>query len=150
SQNPSSASSVNARTIVNIVVSLGPGAPVAQDDSYNPCSDTSFAVPAPGVLGNDMDPQGDPLTATVFSNVSYGALTLNPDGSFTYIPNDGYTGADTFTYVANDGELDSNVAIVTISVMSCVVDMAASRSFWYYKYASPGIEEITVTIENLG
>jgi|GEM_PF-299965 len=29
-------------------------------------------------------------------------------------------------------------------------DVAASRSFWYYKYASPGIEDITVRLENRG
>ncbi len=29
-------------------------------------------------------------------------------------------------------------------------DVSASRSFWYYKYASPGVEEVTVTIDNKG
>jgi len=150
SQHPPASSSINAGTGVNVAVSLGPAAPVAMDDSYTTCADTPLSVPAPGVLGNDTDPQGAPLTAALVSNVSYGTLTLNTDGSFEYAPDSGYVGPDTFTYAANDGGLNSNVATVTITVTSCVVDMAATRSFWYHKYASPGVEEITVTIENLG
>ena len=37
--------------------------PVAQDDAYTLDEDTTLAVPAPGVLGNDTDPDADPLTA---------------------------------------------------------------------------------------
>ena len=41
---------------------------------------------APGVLGNDTDPDGDPLTAVLVTGPSHGSLTLNADGSFTYTP----------------------------------------------------------------
>src|SRR5262249_49301519 len=40
----------------------------------------------------------------------------NANGSFTYTPNANVNGTDTFTYKANDGNLDSNVAIVTITI----------------------------------
>ncbi len=39
--------------------------------------------------------------------------TLNADGSFTYTPASGFSGADSFTYIANDGSADSNVATVS-------------------------------------
>src|SRR5204863_423622 len=71
---------------------------------------------APGVLGNDSDIEGDPLTAIVVAAPSNGTLTLNADGSFTYTPNANFNGVDFFTYKANDGSANSNVATVTITV----------------------------------
>ncbi|MDR3636948.1 MAG: Ig-like domain repeat protein [Isosphaeraceae bacterium] len=69
-----------------------------------------------GVLFNDSDPDGDPLTAQLVSGPSHGAVTLNADGSFTYAPVSGYYGPDSFTYQANDGQLNSNVATVSLTV----------------------------------
>ncbi|MGH3755990.1 MAG: cadherin-like domain-containing protein [Pseudonocardiaceae bacterium] len=66
-----------------------------------------------GVLGNDT---GGPLTATLGTGPANGTLTLNPNGSFTYTPREGFTGADTFTYTARDGALASASATVTITV----------------------------------
>ncbi len=91
-------------------------APVAVDDAYTMDEDTLLEVTAPGVLGNDVDPDGDPLTAAVVSGVSDGSLTLNADGSFSYAPAPDFFGSDSFTYVANDGVVDSNVATVSIKV----------------------------------
>ena len=91
-------------------------APVAVDDAYNVDENTTLTVDAPGVLGNDSDPDGDALTAVLVDDVSNGTLTLNADGSFTYTPDADFNGTDNFTYKANDGSLDSNVATVTISV----------------------------------
>ena len=68
------------------------------------------------MLANDSDPDGDVLTAADFSSPSHGVLTGNPDGSFAYAPNSGFTGTDSFTYRANDGVHDSNVATVSITV----------------------------------
>ena len=91
---------------------------MAVDDNYTTPQDTMLTVAVPGVLGNDSDPEGDPLTANLITNVANGTLLLNADGSFTYMPNPGFTGPDSFTYVANDGALDSNVATVTITVQA--------------------------------
>src|SRR5205085_1830658 len=43
-------------------------------------------------------------------------LTLNPNGSFTYVPNTGYSGSDSFTYRAYDGATPSGNAPVTLTV----------------------------------
>ncbi len=92
-------------------------APVAANDAYNMDQDLTVRVLAPGVLDNDTDAQGDPLTAVLVSTVSNGTLVLNPNGSFAYTPTVSFTGDDTFTYKANDGALDSEMATATISVL---------------------------------
>jgi VCBS repeat-containing protein len=91
-------------------------APVAVEDTYSTDEDTVLNVAAPGVLTNDSDVDGDPLTAVQVIGPANGTLTLNANGSFTYTPNADFNGTDTFTYRANDGTADSNVATVTITV----------------------------------
>jgi VCBS repeat-containing protein len=90
--------------------------PVAAGDAYTTAEDTVLTVPAPGVLGNDADPDGDPLTAVLGTGPSHGSLTLNANGSFSYTPAGNFAGGDSFTYRASDGTLTSNVATVAISV----------------------------------
>jgi VCBS repeat-containing protein len=105
---------------VTITVTAVNDAPVATNDAYSTAEDTPLTVAAPGVLGNDTDPDTDPdsttLTAALASQPSHGTLTLHADGSFTYTPTANYNGPDTFTYRASDGNLASNLATVTISV----------------------------------
>ncbi len=68
------------------------------------------------MLENDVDVDGDALTAALVVGPTNGTLSLDPNGSFTYTPNPAFSGSDSFTYVANDGTVDSNVATVTITV----------------------------------
>jgi hypothetical protein len=93
-------------------------APIANNDVYSTPEDTQLVISAPGILGNDTDIDGPlPLTAIVVSGVTNGSLTLNPNGSFTYIPNLNYNGPDSFTYRARDGaNAESNIATVSITV----------------------------------
>lgn len=67
-----------------------------------------------GELGSDFD--NDPLTFTLVTQAAHGTVTLNADGTFRYVPDNDYEGADSFTYKANDGTDDSNIATVTINV----------------------------------
>jgi len=90
--------------------------PVAVNDGYTEDEDVVLKVAAPGVLGNDSDPDGNPITASRFSDPTDGLLTLLPDGSFTYTPDPGFFGTDSFTYRAFDGSAFSNIATVTITV----------------------------------
>jgi VCBS repeat-containing protein len=94
------------------------GPPQAVNDSYELLQDDSLIVPAPGVLGNDNDPEGDPLTALLEQGPAHGDLTFNENGSFSYTPDAGFAGADNFSYRASDGELQSNIATVSLDVQS--------------------------------
>ncbi|MFI5761130.1 FG-GAP-like repeat-containing protein [Streptomyces sp. NPDC051563] len=101
--------------------------PAAANESLSHIgADTSLVVAAPGVLGNDTDPDGNTLTASLVTGPAHGTLTLNPDGSFSYQPTGGYTGSDSFTYKATDGTVDSNTATVTLSVSAGCHGLAAT------------------------
>ena len=94
-------------------------APNAMADSYGAGMNRTLIVSAPGVLANDGDPDGDALTARLFSGPSHGTLNLSGNGSFTYTPANNFTGTDSFRYQARDVHSNySNVVTVTISVMS--------------------------------
>lgn len=91
-------------------------APVANADAYSVIAGTPFALSGVGVLANDVDPDGDPLSALLVAGPSHGTLSLDATGAFTYTAQAGVHGADTFTYKANDGTADSPTATVTLVV----------------------------------
>lgn len=93
-----------------------PAAPVAADDNYEVMEGNTLNVAPPGVLANDSDGNGDPLTVLLNSPPTNGSVTLYGDGSFDYTPEAGFSGTDSFTYAATDGTLDSDLATVNITV----------------------------------
>lgn len=104
---------------VTITVNSVNDTPVAADDAYTTAEDTALnASTANGVLANDIDVDGDALNVVLIANVSHGALTLNLDGSFNYLPATNFHGTDSFTYRANDGLTNSGIATVIITVTS--------------------------------
>jgi FtsP/CotA-like multicopper oxidase with cupredoxin domain len=113
--------------VATVSISVGPqnDPPSAVNDSYDVAENTTLDVTAPGVLGNDSDIDGDPLTA-VISGASPGGLTaFNPDGSFSFDATSMVAGSSvTFDYVANDGTADSTPATVTINVVTAAANVA--------------------------
>ena len=102
---------------VTITVTPVNDAPVANADSYGVDEDQLLTVDAPGVLANDTDVEGDPLTAVLDVSPSHGTLVeLKADGSFKYEPDPDYNGPDSFDYHANDGSDDSATVEVAITV----------------------------------
>ena len=106
--------------------------PIAFDDAYSLTGNTPITIAAgAGVLANDIDPDAStPLSNVGLTAVSVnttgtqGSVTLNTNGSFTYTPLTGFTGADTFQYTARDaGSLDS--------VVTGIVTMNVSGLVWY-------------------
>ena len=110
----------NASSSTDNTVTYVPNTPpTANPDNYSTTQDTPLTVSAPGVLGNDSDPDaGNTITAVLVSGpTNAAAFALNANGSFNYTPNTGFTGTDSFTYKAKDNfNAESSVVTVTLSV----------------------------------
>jgi gliding motility-associated-like protein len=115
-------------TKITITVTPVNDPPVAVNDNYSTTEDVTLNIPvATGVRANDNDAlDGNPVTSlTITPSVGCGpfngSLTLNTNGSFTYVPNAGYFGLDSFCYsVCDNGTplpslCDTGVAYITIN-----------------------------------
>ncbi|WP_218641746.1 Ig-like domain-containing protein [Aeromonas sp. RU39B] len=116
--------------------------PVAVNDTGSVNEDATLSVSASaGVLANDSDVDGGTLTViavrtgtetgtgtsgTVGTSLSgtYGTLTLNANGSYSYVADKdaadqlkaGQTATETFTYTVSDGQGGTDTATLTITV----------------------------------
>jgi len=71
--------------------------PIAIPDTHTMKHDTTATVPAPGVLGNDLDLLGG-ATAILTAQPTHGTVNLRSDGGYTYVPVAHYVGTDVFRY----------------------------------------------------
>lgn len=118
--------------------------PVAVVDSYSFEEGMTLNVVAPGVLGNDTDPDGDVLSATVSGTIPAG-LTLNSDGSFNLDATGFTAGASVlFNYTACDAEPLCSVATVTINVLASPANVAPIANDDFAE--TPRNTTITVTV----
>ena len=101
---------------VDITVQGVNDAPIAHEDQFAANSGDELIVAADGVLANDVDPDSEELTATAVVLPTKGTLTLNSDGSFSFIADSGASGTDEFFYIANDGINDSPLTRVEITI----------------------------------
>ena len=109
----------------------GATAPEVFTDPYEMFEGGVLAVPAGGgVLSNDVPFSTGPLEAVLVAGPTGGQLSLNPDGSFQYIPDAGFQGTDTFSYLASEGTADSSAAVVAIDVKNAdpIADAGADRT----------------------
>ncbi|BBO72159.1 hypothetical protein DSCA_60890 [Desulfosarcina alkanivorans] len=104
-------------------------APAATDDTV--LTEENIPVTTTNVLLNDSDVDGDNLIVSDYSQATTGTVVSHGDGTFTYTPNDGFSGADSFTYTVSDGQGGTDTAVVEIQVV-------------------PGILTIEITIPTSG
>ncbi|WP_341708726.1 Ig-like domain-containing protein, partial [Halopseudomonas sp.] len=101
--------------------------PVAQNDLLTLSEGSSSGG---NLLSNDSDPNNDPLTLTSFTvggtaygpgdtvNLASGTLTINGDGSYTFIAAPGYSGpVAPVTYTVSDGNGGTATASLSITVV---------------------------------
>jgi VCBS repeat-containing protein len=98
---------------VSIVVKPVNDKPVAVADSAFLQEDGSVDI---NVLASDTDVDGDTLSAQLVEGPAHGTVTLNENGTFTYVPDANYHGTDTFTYRPFDGAAFGDAQTVTIQV----------------------------------
>ena len=91
--------------------------PDASDDSYTTRQGVTLTVDAPGVLANDSDRDGDALTAVLVQGPDRGSLTLDADGSFTWVPDPSSYASDSFVYRASGAGAVSAPTTVTLTVV---------------------------------
>lgn len=90
--------------------------PVANEQALILPQDSSL-----GITLTASDPNNDPLTYSVVTAPGNGQLSgVAPN--LTYTPNSGFSGNDSFTFKVNDGAIDSNIAMISISVTPVVVN----------------------------
>jgi Big-like domain-containing protein/type IX secretion system substrate protein len=91
-------------------------APVAVDDVFTGIIGSPFYG---NILTNDIEPNGETMNPAIIVSSSDGNVIVNPNGSFSFIPNIGFAGfVTTFTYRLNDNgfaPMNSNIATVTIN-----------------------------------
>lgn len=90
--------------------------PIAVNDSYT--LHGFLTVSGPGIIANDSDPDGNPLSLASCSSASHGTLNCVPQHrSFSYEPNLGYVGSDSFTYQVCDslGACSTGTVFLTIN-----------------------------------
>lgn len=93
-------------------VTPGNQLPNAVTDNFVMNEDTTLTG---NVLANDIDPEGDPMTAALNTVTSHGSVAMNADGSFTYTPAANFFGADSFSYTVSDGT-GVSIGVVNITV----------------------------------
>ncbi|CAN7596435.1 tandem-95 repeat protein [Variovorax paradoxus] len=86
-------------------------APKAPDDTKTTNEDT----PVSGqVIGTDVD--GDTLSYVKGSDPAHGTVTVNADGTYTYVPGANFNGTDSFTVTVSDGHGGTTTSTVTVTV----------------------------------
>ncbi|MBL0046805.1 MAG: tandem-95 repeat protein [Bacteroidetes bacterium] len=97
-------------------------APLAENDNYILDEDVTLTITDPllGLLANDSDPDLDNLTVSLIPVTlpTNGTVTINPDGTFEYIPNPDFNGTDSFEYeVCDDAAIqECSKAIVSLTI----------------------------------
>lgn len=106
--------------------------PLAFPDTYSALGNVPLTIGAPGVLANDVDPDGvGPALKVAAGNLTSeqgGSVTLSANGGFTYNPPAGFEGSDRFDYTLDDGEGFADTGTVTLAVSGMIWFVNASAA----------------------
>ncbi|MBD2504400.1 cadherin-like domain-containing protein [Anabaena azotica] len=90
--------------------------PLLGDDTIITATNTPITISIASLLSNDVDADGDSLSLINLTQPSHGTLINNNDGTYTYIPNSGYSGLDSLTYTVSDGKGGISTATVNLNI----------------------------------
>ena len=113
--------------------------PVGITDEYGTPAETPLVIAAPGLAANDFDPDGDDFLVSNFTQTTNGTITsILTNGSFTYVPDAGFTGTDQFSYTLLDANGNySDPVTVTITVIEINEPPVASATNPTVECSSP-------------
>jgi trimeric autotransporter adhesin len=97
--------------------------PIGANDSYAAIGNVGITINAAnGILANDISPDNTALSITPITGTgsNAGAFTIAADGSFTYINNPGFTGAETFTYTVVSTNGTTGTGTITVNVNNTI------------------------------
>lgn len=99
---------------VNVVIRPVNDPPVAGQDAVTTTQGVAVTI---AVLSNDADPDGDALSVASIGPAGAGSVTLNADGTLTYVPGADFTGSDRFIYTVTDplGAVATGSVTVTVA-----------------------------------
>jgi uncharacterized repeat protein (TIGR01451 family) len=132
---------------VSLTITPVNDAPIATVDAFTTAENHPILIAAPGVTGNDLDYDADPLTVTLESDVSHGTLTLSPSGSFVYTPSLHFNGSDFFSYILSDGVL-TDTATVSLTITSINDTPVATNDMYTATEDMPLLITVTSVISN--
>ena len=107
--------------------------PTGGPDEYDVRDRGVLVIDPPGVLANDSDPEGRPISAIVDSEPAYGTLQLRPDGSFVYRHLGSLADIDRFSYRIDDGMQLSAPISVTLNVEDNLAPVAVADEVVTYE-----------------
>ena len=90
--------------------------PVAFADNAAATEDVAETILASGLLSNDTDVDGDPLSLASVQNAVNGTVSLDVNGDVVFTPDAGFNGDATFEYTVYDGNGATSSATVTVAV----------------------------------
>ena len=127
-----------------VTVNVVNTAPVLAADSYSVHAGQVLQIPAPGLLGNDSDADGDALAVSAIDVTgTQGTVAAFADGHFSFTPTVGFTGATSFKYNVADGFGGTAQATVAINVTNAapvaVADQFNMRPGQVLQIAAPGL-----------
>jgi filamentous hemagglutinin family protein len=121
-----------------VTITMTNTGPTAVSDS----AITTYAAPVViGVLGNDTDPEHDPLSVSSFNYTGAGTVVLNANNTLTYTPPAGFLGKDSFTYSVTDGQTGEVPTSTTVSVMVTIGRMPPPE---YFMPTGPNLDKTDV------
>ncbi|MDA2895533.1 cadherin-like domain-containing protein, partial [Mycolicibacterium sp. BiH015] len=97
---------------------------MAVNDSKIIGKDTAYTFTAAELVGNDTDVENNALSVHSVSGAVNGTVVLNANGSVTFTPSAGYTGAASFAYKVKDSVGAVSAAAATVAITVQVVNTA--------------------------
>ena len=142
-----------ATSTYTVVITVTPG---NQNPVFNA---TAVSITTPGnqafsasLANTAIDPDNDPLTYGLESQASNGVAVVNANGTYTYTPNSGFSGADSYQAKVEDGQGGKDTLLINVTVTagqsttSLALDNSAPSLLAFLGINSPAADGAIVTL----